>query len=130
MNFIHQALLFNSCAISSELDLYYTTKVHFVAFMLFNSFTNSSELDLYYSTKVHFVAFMLFHSCAISSKLESLILEITKPQLSLRLMFSFLVGKTGYERHSLSISYKLKNLFHTQKRYETYPIFCENKNNT
>ena len=49
------------------------------------------------STKVHFVAFMLFHSCAISSELESLILEITKPQLSLRLMFSFLVGKTGFE---------------------------------
>ena len=75
------------------------TKVHFVAFMLFHSCAISSELNLYNTTKVHFVAFMLFHSCAISSKLESLILEITKPQLSLRLMFSFLVGKTVYERH-------------------------------
>ena len=90
-------MLFHSCAISSELDLYYSTKVHFVAFMLFHSCAISSELNLYYSTKVHFVAFMLFHSCAISSELESLILEITKPQLSLRLMFSFLVGKTGFE---------------------------------
>ena len=37
---------------------------------------------------------------------------------------SFLfVGKTVYERHWLSMSYKAKNPFHTQIGYETYPTF-------
>jgi hypothetical protein len=42
----------------------------------------------------------------IQASLICSLLEITKPQLSLRLMFSFLVGKTVYERYTYIIDYQ------------------------